>query len=207
MTISIIHPSFGRPTQSGNVLDYWMQRAKGKHEYLVALNIDDPTLNKYNIPHGAKEVNGFFCSSVEAINETAEQATGDLMIVVSDDQFCPMNWDELILKEVAGQRDFVLKVYDGLQKSLITMPIFDRTYLNRDGYVYFPGYKHLFCDTEYSDLAYMRRRVIVRNKLVFPHKQYSIVGTIPDSTALRNESTYAQGKALYQSRKAVRFGE
>jgi hypothetical protein len=207
MRFTIIHPSYGRPIQSRNVLDHWMQRAKGKHEYLVALNSDDTMLNRYIIPVGAREITRPFSSSVEAINTAAEMATGDIMVIVSDDQFCPNLWDELILKEVAGQSDFVVKTYDGLQKSLITMPIFDRVYYNRDRYVYFPGYKHLFCDTEFTDKAYMRRRVIVRNKLVFPHRQYSIMGTVPDNTALRNESTYAHGKALYQSRKAVRFGE
>lgn len=207
MRFSIIHPSYGRPTQSRNVLDYWMQRAKSKHEYLVALNSDDQMLNRYTIPPGAKEVTMPFGSSVEAINEAAKQATGNILIVVSDDQFCPQGWDDLILKEAAGQSDFVMKVYDGLQKSLITMPIMDRIYYNRDGRIYYPGYKHLFCDAELSDVAYMRRRVLVRNKLVFPHRQYSIMGTTPDYTALRNEATYTQGKNLYQSRKAIRFGE
>lgn len=207
MRISVIHPSYGRPTQSRNVLDYWMQRAKGKHEYIVALNSDDIELNKYTIPVGAIELCRPFRSSVEAINAAAELAIGNIMIVVSDDQFCPYGWDEMILKEAAGQSDFVMKVYDGLQKSLITMPILDRDYYNRDKRIYYPGYKHLFCDAELSDVAYMRRRVLVRNKILFPHRQYSIIGTVPDTTALRNESTYAHGKALYQSRKAIRFGE
>lgn len=212
--ISLIHASYMRPEQSFVTVHQWFKQAKDhtNFECIIALNSDDPSLEKYKQWYSKthesdiKFITADFSSSVQAINAGASIASGNIFIIVSDDQACFTHWDSTILKVAEGLNDFVIKTDDGLQKSLITMPIFDRAYYNRDKYVYHPEYSHLFCDTEFSAVAYARKRVLLRRKIKFPHNQYSIIGAPADVTAKRNESTYAQGKAVYQAHKANNFG-
>ena len=200
--ISIIHPSRGRPKQSFETINQWIQRADSKFiEVILCLDLDDPQLQKYRDYYQDIYL---FCtwhvepnkSSVEAINRGARVARGDIMMVVSDDQHCPINWYRKIIRYTTGHEDFVLKVKDGFQNRIITMPIFDRKYYNRDGHVYNPMFEHLFSDTYYTDLANKRQRVISKN-ITFPHKQYSIIGTEPDEISKKNNRTYGSGKKTY----------
>jgi hypothetical protein len=203
--ISIIHPSRGRPQQSFETMSRWLKLASDPNqvEIIVSLDENDPSLRDY--------FNFYDChfktfkhtkiilpnkSSVEAINNAAKIANGSIFMVVGDDQYCCPSWDARILNYTAKKTDWVLKVRDGLQNKIITLPIFDRTYYSRDKYVYHPNFKHLFSDTWFSDLAYARKRVIVKN-VRFPHRQYSIIGTEPDEINLKNNATYESGKKTY----------
>jgi len=145
-------------------------------------------------------------SAVDAINNAMKIAPGDIFITVSDDTDCPMNWAVKLEAACKGLHDFVMKTTDGIQRKMITMPIFDRVYYNRDGYVYNPEYKHLFADAEYSDVAYKRKRVVKKYGLRFPHNHYSKTGQKPDAIHLRNEETKVQGREVYMRRQKINFG-
>ena len=144
-------------------------------------------------------------SSIQAINMAAKAAVGDVMIVVSDDSMCPKNWAVSLESFIRDRKDFVIKIDDGIQRRIITMPIFDRTYYGRDGYVYNPIYDHLWADTEFSEVAYKRGRVIP-SKLKFPHNHYSVTGEEPDAIYTKNNATYTTGKEIYLQRKKINFG-
>lgn len=209
--ISIIHPSRGRPKQSFENMKLWIQRADSSDiEIILSLDEDDPDLpdyhNFYEHLYGAPPLTKLILpnkSSVEAINNAAKIAKGNIFIVVADDQRCPINWYRRIIKYTEGHSDFVLKVKDGFQDRIITMPILDRVYFNRDGYIYHPRFQHLFCDTYFTDVAFKRKRVISKN-ITFPHLQYSILKTEPDATYKKNNQTYESGKKTYlELRKTI----
>jgi hypothetical protein len=203
---SLIHPSRSRPQQSFDNMKRWIQRAASDDfEIIVSLDVDDPLLPEYQRryealphPHTMRIHNNK--SSVEAINGAARIAHGNIFIVVSDDQECPINWLPKLQRFCVGQTDFVLKVKDGFQNRIITQPIIDRVYYNRDGYIYHPRFDHLFCDTFFTDVAFKRGRVISKN-ITFKHNQYSIIGAQPDETYKRNNATYESGKRIYQELK------
>lgn len=217
--ISIIHPSRGRPEKSVETFKKWMANAHGKVEFILSIDEDEPTDHPYikssqyitlynaamfthDLPY--KLVVSKNKSAVEAINNAAKIATGDLLVVVSDDTECFPGWDTAILKEVEGKTDFILKTKDGIQDYIITNPILDRTYYNRTGYIYHPSYQHLFADTELTCVADLLNRKIKSN-LMFKHNHYSVNGTAPDDLHKRNDATWKQGEENFIKRYRNNF--
>lgn len=217
MKISIIHPSRKRPDLAFKTAAEWLSKAKTKIEYLFSVDKDDETRFTYHdkfllfMKQYEQHTTGFHCgenvSSVEAINKVAELTTGDLLIVVSDDFECFDGWDEWLISKLEGQKDFVVKTTDTLQEWLITLPIMDRTYYERFGYIYYPGYKHLFSDTEMTEVGHILGRVIdLRDKdHVFLHRHPCGGFVERDETYLRNDETWNQGETLFNERKSNNF--
>lgn len=197
--------------------DKWLSNAKTKIEYFFSVDKDDDwntymslyhTLcEKYDDIHKIGFHVGTNKSSVEAINKVSEIVEGDLFIVVSDDFDCFPGWDEWLISKLENQRDFVVKTTDTLQEWLITLPIMDRTYYNRFGYIYYPGYQHLFSDTEMTEVGHLLGRVIdLRDKdHVFLHRHPCGGYVERDETYLKNDETWNQGETLFNERKSNQF--
>jgi hypothetical protein len=210
MKISLIHPSRSRPFKSFDTILKWFG-ARSRTidiEIIVSLDNDDPLRNEYvNLYHDSHSVrltSDWNKGSVEAINRGAELASGEILMVVSDDTEGIQNWDTAILKEVEGKTDWILKTQDGIQPWIITMPIMDRAYYNRSGYIYYPEYRHLFCDTELTCVADIIGRKITSN-LLFPHNHYSIGKSVKDEVSIKADSTQAQGEKLFIERYKRNF--
>jgi hypothetical protein len=203
--ISLLHPSRGRPEKSFETVQKWIQRAGNVSiELIVSLDEDDPELQGYREMHvSLLEINKNR-SAVDAINNAAKKARGNILIVVSDDTDCPENWAVDLLKCVEGKSDFIAKTNDGIQKWIITMPIMDRAYYNRFGYVYYPDYLHMFCDTELSCVADLTgRRVDI--PLTFEHLHYSVGKSAKDSVSEKADATWSQGESLFLDRYKRNF--
>jgi hypothetical protein len=82
----------------------------------------------------------------------------------------------------------------------------DRIYYNRFGYIYYPEYKHLFSDTEMTDVGHLLGRVIdlQDEEYVFLHK-HPCAGWSMDDTYRKNDETWKQGEDLYYKRKENNF--
>lgn len=204
--ISLIAPSRGRPEKSVRCLKEWFGGAMGNQvEFIVSLDQDDIYLNEYKELYElyfngkVKLIVNKNRSAVDAINNAARVSTGDILIVVSDDTNFITGWDTAILKEVEGKTDWILKTQDGIQPWIITMPVMDRAYYNRFGYIYHPNYLHMFCDTELTCVADITGRKIKSN-LMFPHKHYSVTKEQPDAVNKKADSTWAQGEKLFLER-------
>jgi hypothetical protein len=198
MQISIIHPTRHRVEQAIKTRSNWLSRADGEVEYLFSTDSDD------TFPLGS--VVGDNKTAIEAINRAAKLATGDLLIVVSDDfSEPPENWDTLLLMELEGQSDFVVKTRDGIQPVLVTLPIMDRVYYEQFGYIYHPEYKHMYSDTEMTTVALMLGRVITSD-LLFEHRHYSTGKTPMDAINKKNDATYKQGERVFNRHLKNNFG-
>lgn len=212
MKISLLHPSRSRVDRSFETIKKWIARSGSgcDYELIVSLDSDDPQVDTYIEVYRDKPAITILLSenrsAVDAINNAAKVATGDIMIVLSDDTDCPDNWAELIEQEVRGKKDFVLRLNDGLQSWLITAPCFDREYYNRFGYVYHPDYAHMFSDCEYTHVANILGRVI-KSDLLFKHLHYSVkgLGVKPDEINHRADRTTTQGRNLYLERFRRKF--
>lgn len=203
--ISLIHPSRGRADKSLHTTNKWVGYAGQPVELIVSIDEDDRQKDEYVSIYGNPLISKNR-SAVDAINNAAKVATGDILIVVSDDSDCPRNWVEKILNATQHKRDWILKVNDGIQRWLITMPIMDRAYYNRFGYIYYPEYSHMFCDTELTHVADILKRTIKREDLSFPHRHYSVTRERKDETTIKADSTWNQGKQLYLQRARESFG-
>lgn len=144
-------------------------------------------------------------SAVDAINNAAKIAKGDILIVLSDDFDCPDNWGAQIIEATQGKTDWILKTPDGIQDWIITMPIMDRAYYNRFGYVYYPEYLHMFCDTELSCVADLTARKIEAN-IPFQHNHYSTGRGQKDEVSIKADKTWDQGEKLFIERYKKNFG-
>lgn len=211
MRISVIHPSRGRPQQAFETAKKWILNSDICFEYILSLDNDDPKLNEYkklfdedhNIYQLAIGFNNK--SAINAINFGAEIATGDLFVVISDDMDCFPGWDTELLNELQGKSDFLLKTRDGIQKTLVTLPILDRKYYERFGYVYEPGYSHMCADQELTAVAIMTNRLLYSD-LLFEHKHYIIGKAVKDAIYEKNDATYPQGQAYFNERLRDNFG-
>jgi hypothetical protein len=207
--ISILFPSRGRSRKSHDTAVQWREQIGEGVDFELILSIDrsDPTGHLYKQYHRAtaeKIVHEQNESSVQAINRAAEASVGDILIVVSDDTKCFPNWGHALLKEIEGKKDFILKTQDGIQPYIITFPILDRTYYNRFGYIYHPGYKHLFCDLELTCVGDITKHKLT-SKLLFPHEHYSVTKQKPDETSRRADATWEQGEKLFLERYKNNF--
>lgn len=209
MKISLIHPSRGRAQQAKATYENWMNKASGNSEidYLFSLDGDYTQLAPYL---DFVKQNEHICNAnnnlVEAANNGARIVNGDLLILISDDFDCPENWDLLLLDAVKDKKDFVLKTYDGIQKWIVTLPIMDRIYYEKQGYIYHPEYQHMFCDTDMTHKASLEGKLIVRNDLVFTHNHYSVGKSEKDCVNTKADLTWQQGEKVYLERVKNNFG-
>lgn len=213
--ISIIHPSRGRVEMATNTAAKWIENAvyKDRIEYWFACDSDDPQREAYHNRiselnlRATYSVNG---TAINAINRVAPNTKGNLIVVVSDDFDCPPQWDYFLLKKLEDKTDYLVKTSDGYMnnKWLITLPIMDRAYYNRFGYVYYPEYQHMFSDTEMTCVGNMLGKVIDLQdpNFIFEHKHYSANKMVKDAINEKNDATWHQGKALFLSRHANDFG-
>jgi hypothetical protein len=213
MKISLIHASYGRPVLAMMTAWKWAENTSGKHQIEYLLSIDQADNSDYPDSVNWKQdyieskvIKNLTSTSVAAINNAAEKSTGDIIVVMSDDFECPQDWDDLIVKATKGKSDWILKTQDGTQPWIITLPIMDRTYYNRFGYVYYSAYTHMFCDTEISAVADLLGKRITSD-LLFQHKHYSTKNGIgKDKTSVKADATWNQGEALFMKRAANYFG-
>lgn len=209
MKFSLLHPSRQRATKSFNTIQQWLFRA-GQHtevELIVSIDNNDPQKHLYEkLYSGLKVISNDNRSAIDAVNRAAEIATGQVLIVVSDDFECPRNWAITLDRILRGRHDFLLKVNDGTQQYIVTLPIMDRVYYNRFGYVYPPAYRHMFSDTHLTHVADILKCLYVRNDILFPHKHYSVMHETKDEVSKRADATWQEGKRIYLNFVMHRFG-
>lgn len=210
MKIIIIHPTRERTEQANLTARKWIDRANEAPEYWLSIDSNDKSDYGDKNWNGVSFITGSNKSAIEAINSAAKHVSTSsfkeyILIVVSDDTDCPEHWDTLLLNELKGKSDFCAKVNDGLQPTLVTMPIMDRVYYERYGYIYEPGYNHLFCDQELTAVSMMTGKYI-KLPLTFNHLHYSTGQTPKDALNLRNDSTWYQGETLFNERLKTNFG-
>jgi len=214
--ITIIHPSRQRPLMAHDTYKKWMSNCIRPHEveYIISVDNDDPTRQEYNWEFkGNLHVTfqyGNNRSAIDAINSAAQLTYGEIFVVVSDDFDCFFGWDEFLIEKLKGRKDFIVKTNDGYLGNnwLITLPILDRKYYNRFGYIYYPEYKHLWCDTEMTVVGKMLGKIIdlqVFTTAVFKHNHHTIGLMEKDEIAIKNDSTWDQGKSLFLERYDADF--
>lgn len=204
--ISIIHPSRGRSSKAIEVAKRWLAQAGEQVDYILSIDSDDPEKDQYySLFLGRRVVCKENRSAIDAINNAAKEATGDIFVVVSDDFDCPSQWATSLLRCVEGRTDWIAKTHDGIQRWIITLPIMDRVYYNRFGYIYHPDFAHMFCDTEMSAVAdLLGRRINIDMK--FPHNHYSVGKSERDEISIRADKTWGQGEYTFMKHYRNNFG-
>jgi hypothetical protein len=204
--ISILHPTRSRPEKSWKTCNNWIKNAHTDVELIISIDIDDPHREEYLNTHRylGTIVTSLNRSAVDAVNRAAEVAKGDILIVVSDDTECTYGWGKHIEKMMHGKCDWILKTQDGIQLWIITMPLMDRTYYERFGYIYHPDYKHMYADTDLTCVAELTGCKIVTT-FQFPHNHISANGQMADNVTLKANATFESGRKVFKDRLSRMF--
>ncbi len=209
--ISLVHPSRGRVERAEAAAQEWASRARGPHarEHLLSVDDDDPALAGYRALAERAHLtllSGPNRTMVEAVNRAAALASGDLIVVVSDDFGCPEGWDDL-LAGVARPGSAVF-VHDAIAGRIMTLPVLTRAFYERVGHVYHPAYLSLWADDELTAVAAQSGALVDARHLVFPHRHFHADPGVFDPTyAWQNRAeAWWHGWRVFEQRKLTAFG-
>lgn len=215
MTISILHPSYGRPELAAATAKNWLYKATDTVEYLLCLSYQDPLLGKYKtLFENIEQVKIIYhphANMVKQVNYAALFSRGDLLIDISDDFDCPPEWDKLLRDALKGKSDFIVKTDDGVKveginsDNIIALPIMDRVYYNRFGHIYHPDYNHFFGDEELSNVGDILGKKITL-PITFEHIHYVMGKAKEDATNRKNNKFFERDKETFKIRKQNNFG-
>lgn len=189
----------------------WVDSSGVEVEYILSIDMSDPDKMKYFDLFQSLDVpNLILCnnnrSAVDAINRAAEKAKHNLFVQISEDFDCFQDWGKVLIEATKGKEDFLLKTNDGTQGWIVTLPIMDRKFYEANGYFYFPGFSHMFCDTDLTHKADIQKKLIVRNDITFFHNHYTTRKTKKDAVNEKADATWNAGMALYFERLKDGFG-
>ncbi len=153
---------------------------------------------------------GTSANKVAAINrDMGFYQDWDILINMSDDmEFIKYGFDKQIIKDFESFRTLDLLLHYPDQKAwfaMITMAIMGRDYYERDGYIYNPVYKSLFCDNEQMEVAKIRGRYKYIKKRLFNHNNPMHGLAEKDELFIRNNGFHKEDKATFEKRKAEKF--
>lgn len=216
MKFTLIHPSRERAIKAHATATRWIMAASGDHEieYILSIDADDAQKEEYH-----ERFNGIATailvgrnrSLVDAVNNAAERATGELLIVVSDDFDCPDNWDEGLydITIVSHRSDYAIHVDDcySYPKELLTIPILTRSLYQRLGYIYHPDYFSMFADNDLYEVCKKLDCLIDAGHLKFPHNHFANGKSPEDHTYRRQNSAMAWqiGERALEARRKRNF--
>lgn len=227
MRMVIKFPTRGRPQKFVGVLDKYINFLSGMHDvhFVISFDHDDPSMNNDNMWSLFSRLNaqlngrihaicGKSTGKISAINndlDVVRRLNPDVILLASDDMIPVQGgYDDIIAKGMAKffpDTDGVLWFNDGFSggNRLITLSILGRKYFERFGYLYYPGYKSVFCDNEFTDVAKILGKVVFIDQVIIQHQW--VGATAPDALHAHNESPemYAHDKPLYEERLARNF--
>jgi hypothetical protein len=165
-----------RPQAVEPALKRWLERTAHPEQVEVVLSYDR---GNAAMAHACAAVKGARvventgpANCVAGWNAAAQAATGDVLIMLADD-WLPLNrWDEALVHCAPDgwwMKEHEVWITDGYNTDLLTLTIITRRRYERFGYVFYPGYKSLFSDTEHTALAKADHVIIDARNLLFEH--------------------------------------
>jgi hypothetical protein len=176
-------------------------------QILVTIDIDDnPEKYTFTDPRIIVKV-GPSNGKINAINrDMPNHSTFDILLLASDDMIPIVQGYDDIIRTKMHQKfpdgDGVLWFNDGFCKNrLNTLVICGSKYYQRFGYIYYPEYKSLWCDNEFTDVANKLGKQIYFNTIIIKHEHPSNSSTINnDDLYRRNNIHFSTDKKLYMKR-------
>lgn len=200
------------------IVDQWRAKAVVPTgiEIIVCIDANDPEsqrlMNNEGKSFGVKWVvqdqAPFNC--VRGWNRAAEFATGKVIIAISDDFIPPAQWDHRLLTLAPNdwiEGEWVVRINDGFVRDICTMPIMTRRRYDRFGYIFYPRYESMFCDTDLTERAKQDGVLLDAMHIVFEHHHPNIRKRTMDSVDLTHASSerWHRGELLFNFRKQRGF--
>lgn len=191
------------------IVDLWRKTASGKYPIEVVIAVDG---NSHGCLEAAKGVpdavvvvqseEPFNC--VRGWNAAAAKTTGKVIIAVADDFKPCQDWDEKLFTLKSGwvDEDWVAHTEDGYVHDICVLSILTRKRYERFGYLFYPKYESMFCDTEFTQVAYREGRVINAKHILMEHMHPDCNKRPRDNfdTAHASSSRWQRGEMLFNLR-------
>lgn len=214
MKFSLIHPSRNRLARCEDAIKDWtnnfIKTIGDTYEYILSCDISDSNIDEYRAlakKYGTNiTINDNTCC-VEAANSGAKMASGDILILVSDDFMSFYGWNVALKEFYMPETPQIYQVFDGITKDIITIPIMTKEAYKALGYIYYPEYKSMFADNDLRMEAERLGFLVDATILLFQHKHWSNGMADKDEQYLHQEKSenWIIGSKVFERRKAELF--
>lgn len=225
MNILFKYPSRGRPDRFFDGLDSIVNNIDQKDKYCISCNLDldDDTMrgdafiervDKYKNIHLSY---GYSQSKIDAFNRDIFDAytingkfDWDILIGMSDDmRFIVYGFDQLIREGFrinAPDTDMLLHYSDqDARHAVPVLYVAGKKYYERDGYIYHPSYRSLFCDNESMEVAIMRDKYRYMGIQIVNHLNPAY-GHLPrDAMFNKQQDDWGRDEANFIERRRHKF--
>lgn len=193
----------------------WLSRADKPEQVEVVISVDSTNVEAFRAAKSVKcarvvlqDVAPFNC--VRGWNKAASETTGKVIICMADDFTPPHHWDTLLATlQPFGWIDgeHVVKVEDGYVHDIFVLSILTRKRYERYGYVFYPQYESMFCDTEYGAVAQRDGVVVNAQHLLFEHMHPDCGKRPRDNNDVLHggKDRWNRGETLFNYRKGCNF--
>jgi len=201
--ISLLHATRGRPSKAWKTRMEWLRLASNPDavEHIFAIDSNDPESLMLCIARCVVvSGNG---GPVDAWNEAARHANGEILVQLSDDFEPVQGWDTAIIDAIGDTRKpAVLAVSDGHRTdSLLCMAILTRARYQAQGHLFHPEFFSMFSDNWFTECAHRDDVVIdARDRITFEHLHPAFGKAEMDDTYARSnaQENYQMGQGIFQ---------
>lgn len=184
MKILVKFPTRQRPDKFINTLNKYYELSSNVENlnFLISCDLDDNSMyNTHMIDKLSKYKNLELQfknnkSKVDAINSGIDEYEKhfDIILLASDDMIpIKKGYDSIIVKimeKYFPDADGVVWLNDGLQGiRLNTLCILGKKYYDRFGYIYYPEYKSLYCDNEFTAVSRKIGKLVYLDEVLISH--------------------------------------
>lgn len=210
-----------RPIKFLNCIEnYRSFSTHNNYEIRVTADTDDPSMNTNEIRDLMKrypQVNLIYGTSTDKVNainrDLSTEDEFDILINTSDDMwFVKPGFDTIVvnaMNDTFPDFDGVLHFNDGNKygSKLMTMSIMGKKYFDRFGYIYFPGYKNVYCDNEAMDVAKILGKYKYFPDILFNHNHpmWGLGKWDEQYIKTENPENYKVDGETYKIRKSNKF--
>jgi Glycosyltransferase like family 2 len=220
LKFSVCHTT-ARPAAWAKAYDAWRNAATGSLEYVLCMDERwgfSRGWKFFDVDHLVVWNAGRKCA-VDGWNTAFQAATGDVLIMASDDMFPCQNWDVLLARAIGDRdplkEDFAIRVNtpNPNQGRDLFPTIISRARYERLGYALYPEYDCMYADDDdcehiLLDVREGRTTLIdARSTIMFEERHPSFSGEKTDAVydhQMRREA-WTLGAEILQRRRAARF--
>ena len=213
--ILIKFPTRSRHIKATEVINKYISFASHPEDIQIIVSVDrDDNPEKYIFTDPCVTVKvGQSNGKIDAINrDIPDHSTFDILLVASDDMIpIVKGYDDIIRSELYNNfpdGDGVVWFNDGFRQNRInTLVICGLKYYQRFGYIYYPDYKSLWCDNDFTDVAAKLKRQVYFDNVIIKHEHpANDSNIITDDLYRRNDRYFSMDRQLYMMRRANNFG-
>jgi len=204
--ISLLHATRGRAGKAWKCRMEWLRLAANPDaiEHIFAIDADDDESLMLYVARCI--VVGGHGGPVDAWNEAAKHAKGEVLVQLSDDFEPFQGWDTAILDAIGDtSKPAVLAISDGHRKDgLLCMAILNRARYIQQGHLFHPEFFGMYSDDWFTYCAHRDSVVIdARDRITFEHHHPAFGKGEMDETYARSNSEYhyKTGKGIFERLK------